>query len=237
MPVGGNRIIRVDVRIVAATNEDLEELVEQGSFRRDLYYRLNTLPALIPPLRQREGDLLLLIEYFRKKSGVEFTLSPELEQMLLAHQWRGNIRELRNVVEYFSYTGSQVITPEDLPPTFHYLPAGSTGGRLTPPVSVAAAAQTSLPDSSSSPPQLNEEQWMVLQLIYQAASQGRSAGRDSLLSAARLINRPLSQQQVRRLMSELAQLGYLRIERGRGGSHLTEEGLQLLTAHTTNDQL
>lgn len=237
MPVGGNRIIRVDVRIVAATNEDLEELVEQGSFRRDLYYRLNTLPALIPPLRQREGDLLLLIEHFRKKSGVEFTLSPELEQMLLAHQWRGNIRELRNVVEYFSYTGSQVITPEDLPPTFHYLPAGSSGVRLAPTVSVATAAPANLPDPTSPPPQLNEEQWMILQLIHQAARQGRPAGRDSLLSAARQMNRPLSQQQVRRLMSELAQAGYLRIERGRGGSHLTEEGIRLLTARTSNDQL
>ena len=237
MPVGGNRIVRVDVRIVAATNEDLEQRVEEGSFRRDLYYRLNTLPALIPPLRQREGDLLLLIEHFRKKSGVEFTLSPELKQMLLAHQWRGNIRELRNVVEYFSYTGSQVITPEDLPPTFHYLPAGSTSGRLSPAVSVAAAVPASSPEPVSPPPQLSEEQWMVLQLIHQAARQSRPAGRDSLLAAARQMNRPLSQQQVRRLMSELAQLGYLRIERGRGGSHLTEEGLRLLADHPTNNQL
>ena len=78
---------------------------------------------------------------------------------------------------------------------------------------------------------------MVLQLIHQAARQGRPAGRDSLLTAARQMNRPLSQQQVRRLMSELAQLGYLRIERGRGGSHLTEQGLQLLSAHVANDQL
>ena len=78
---------------------------------------------------------------------------------------------------------------------------------------------------------------MILQLIHQAARQGRPAGRDSLLSAARQMNRPLSQQQVRRLMSELAQAGYLRIERGRGGSHLTEEGIRLLTARTSNDQL
>ena len=157
--------------------------------------------------------------------------------MLLAHQWRGNIRELRNVVEYFSYTGSQVITPEDLPPTFHYLPAGSTNGRLSPTVSVSAAVPASSPEPVSPPPQLSEEQWMVLQLIHQAARQGRPAGRDSLLTAARQMNRPLSQQQVRRLMSELAQLGYLRIERGRSGSHLTEQGLQLLSAHVANDQL
>ena len=109
MRVGGNRIISVDVCIVAATNEDLERRVEEGSFRRDLYYRLNTLPVLIPPLREREGDLLLLIDHFRRNIGASFTLSPELERLLLAHQWRGNIRELRNVVEYFSYLGHSVV--------------------------------------------------------------------------------------------------------------------------------
>lgn len=116
MRVGGNRIISVDVRIVAATNEDLERRVEEGSFRRDLYYRLNTLPVLIPPLREREGDLLLLIDHFRRNIGASFTLSPELERLLLAHQWRGNIRELRNVVEYFSYLGHTVVGVEELPP-------------------------------------------------------------------------------------------------------------------------
>ena len=235
MPVGGNRIIRVDVRIVAATNEDLEQRVEEGSFRRDLYYRLNTLPALIPPLRQRDGDLLLLIEHFRKKSGVEFTLSPELEQMLLSHQWRGNIRELRNVVEYFSYTGSKVIQPSDLPPTFHYLPTVATDEKtdsLIPISDIPAAPSVQL----SPPSQLSESQWLVLQLIHQATRQGRSAGRDSLLSAARQIGHPLSQQQVRRAMQELSQMGCLRIERGRGGSHLTEHGLQLLTSHKQNNQ-
>ena len=130
MRVGGNRIISVDVRIVAATNEDLERRVEEGSFRRDLYYRLNTLPVLIPPLREREGDLLLLIDHFCRNIGASFTLSPELERLLLAHQWRGNIRELRNVVEYFSYLGHTVVGVEELPPTFHYLPAAAPPAEL-----------------------------------------------------------------------------------------------------------
>ena len=140
MRVGGNRIVSVDVRIVAATNENLDKMVEEGTFRRDLYYRLNTLPVLIPPLREREGDLLLLIDHFRKGIGASFTLSPELERLLLTHQWRGNIRELRNVVEYFSYTGSPVVGPEELPPTFHYLPAGlpEAGGAGAQPPRLAA---------------------------------------------------------------------------------------------------
>ena len=110
---------------MAATNEDLERRVEEGTFRQDLYYRLKHLPVLIPPLREREGDLLLLIDYFPAGIGATFELSPELRQLLLTHQWRGNIRELRNVVEYFSYTGSPLVGPEDLPPTFHYLSSGA----------------------------------------------------------------------------------------------------------------
>ena len=81
-------------------------------------------------LREREGDLLLLIDHFCRNIGASFTLSPELERLLLAHQWRGNIRELRNVVEYFSYLGHTVVGVEELPPTFHYLPAAAPPAEL-----------------------------------------------------------------------------------------------------------
>lgn len=116
MRVGGNQIINVDVRIVAATNESLEEKVEEGSFRRDLYYRLNALPVLIPPLRERENDILLLIDHFRRQSGGSFSLSGEIRSILLKYSWPGNIRELQNVVDYFSFTGHKEVCMEDLPP-------------------------------------------------------------------------------------------------------------------------
>ena len=118
MRVGGNQIINVDVRIVAATNESLEEKVEDGSFRRDLYYRLNALPALIPPLRERGNDILLLIETFRQRCKGRFILSDEVRDLLLHYSWPGNIRELQNVVEHLSFTGQDEIGVEDLPPTF-----------------------------------------------------------------------------------------------------------------------
>ena len=138
MRVGGNQIINVDVRIVAATNESLEEKVEDGSFRRDLYYRLNALPALIPPLRERGNDILLLIETFRQRSGGRFILSDEVRDLLLHYSWPGNIRELQNVVEYLSFTGQDEIGVEDLPPTFikiketdgRHGAGGLLGGRL-----------------------------------------------------------------------------------------------------------
>lgn len=210
MRVGGNRIISVDVCIVAATNEDLERRVEEGSFRRDLYYRLNTLPVLIPPLREREGDLLLLIDHFRRNIGASFTLSPELERLLLAHQWRGNIRELRNVVEYFSYLGHSVVGAEELPPTFRYLPAAA------PPAELPALADCPREDSR-----------FVLEQLYEADQEGRSLGREAILAAAREAGLPCSQQEVRRILAGLDRAGLVRVSRGRGGTRLTPAGRAL----------
>ena len=225
MRVGGNRIVSVDVRIVAATNENLDKMVEEGTFRRDLYYRLNTLPVLIPPLREREGDLLLLIDHFRKGIGASFTLSPELERLLLTHQWRGNIRELRNVVEYFSYTGSPVVGPEELPPTFHYLPAGL-------PEAGRAGAQ---PPRLADCPQ--EDERFVLSRLYQADREGHSLGRDAILAAAKAAGLPCSQQEVRRILSALDQAGLARVSRGRGGTRLTPAGRALCRRLETEEKL
>lgn len=224
MRVGGNRIVSVDVRIVAATNENLDKMVEEGTFRRDLYYRLNTLPVLIPPLREREGDLLLLIDHFRKGIGASFTLSPELERLLLTHQWRGNIRELRNVVEYFSYTGSPVVGPEELPPTFHYLPAGlpEAGGAGAQPPRLADCPQ--------------EDERFVLSRLYQADREGRSLGRDAILAAAKAAGLPCSQQEVRRILSALDQAGLARVSRGRGGTRLTPAGRALCRRLVTEEK-
>ena len=123
MRVGGTSIIPIDVRIVAATNESLERKVAEGTFRRDLYYRLCTLPIVIPPLSERGDDLFLILEQFQKELGGSFRLSPQVRDFLKGYAWPGNIRELRNVVEYFLYTGHDPITTEDLPPTvLHQMP-------------------------------------------------------------------------------------------------------------------
>ncbi len=102
--VGGSRPLPVDVRIVAATNSDLARSVEEGRFRRDLYYRLAVVPIRLPPLREREGDVLLLARSFVAKYGEQLKgrpagLSRDAEPILLAHAWPGNVRELQNVVQ------------------------------------------------------------------------------------------------------------------------------------------
>ena len=216
MRVGGNRIIHIDVRIVAATNESLEGKVEDGSFRRDLYYRLNTLPIVIPPLSERDDDLFLLIDHFRQELHGDFQLTPPVRAFLKGYPWPGNIRELRNVVEYFIYTGHQEITLDDLPPTV-------LRSRRRPP-----APARMVPDGQKdAPPAETDAFWFVLEQLYQASEEHRPMGREKLLQQALACYMPLSQQEVRAVLNAMAERGLARVSKGRGGSQLTPEGRAL----------
>jgi transcriptional regulator with PAS, ATPase and Fis domain len=119
--VGGEKPIRVDVRIVAATNQDLRQLVAIGEFRRDLYFRLNVLNIELPPLRERREDIPILVEAFVKEASERHDrhfpgISAEAMQILVAYAWPGNIRELRNLVESMVVLSpGRVIRPEDIP--------------------------------------------------------------------------------------------------------------------------
>ena len=129
--VGGEETLEVDVRIIAATNKNLMEEIRKGTFREDLYYRLNVIPILVPPLREREDDIPLLASHFLQKfcqeKGKNVTsISPEVMEILLAHSWPGNVRELENVIEHAIIIAKQEkILPKDLPQYLlqHPLPA------------------------------------------------------------------------------------------------------------------
>lgn len=102
--VGGNQDMKVDVRVIAATNRDMEKAVAEGAFREDLYYRLDVIPIRLPPLRLRTGDIPLLVTHFLEKFSQDSskpvpTLTPEALHVLLEHEWRGNVRELENLIE------------------------------------------------------------------------------------------------------------------------------------------
>ena len=122
-PVGSNREVEVNVRIVAATNRNLEEAIKKGEFREDLFYRLNVLPIQLPPLRERKNDIEVLASYFIEKFNQQHrknitTLAPEAMELLKAHSWPGNIRELENVIEHaFVIEMGNLITPSSLPDT------------------------------------------------------------------------------------------------------------------------
>ncbi len=121
--VGGNRTIEVDVRVIAATNKDLEEEIRSGNFREDLYYRLNVLPFHVPPLRERKDDIEKLANHFlayfcSKESREVKTLSAEALQALRNYPWPGNVRELKNIIERLVImTPDRVISEQRLPPS------------------------------------------------------------------------------------------------------------------------
>jgi len=122
-PVGSQKSIKVDFRVIAATNADLRHKVEQHQFREDLYYRLNILPLTIPPLRERREDIPLLAAYFLdlagKKYGRRKILSPNAVQKLVDYHWPGNVRELRNIVERLTLmTNVSAVEIKDIPDAF-----------------------------------------------------------------------------------------------------------------------
>lgn len=237
MRVGGNQIINIDVRIIAATNEALEEMVEKGTFRRDLYYRLNTLPALIPPLRERGDDILLLLDRFRIHIGGDFSLSDEVKNLFLHYPWPGNVRELRNVAEYLSFTGEKVIKTIDLPPTFlrtlKTLKQENGHPNSTAGLAQESFAPTRTPAQAKTNGQTEvlchssfdfSDFLFVLEQLYNASENNVLIGRDSILAEAKKRHLPLSQKEIRTILAELSARGLAKIARGRGGSRITPAG-------------
>src|SRR5215216_7210249 len=120
--LGSARTIKVDVRVIAATNKNLEDAIQRGQFREDLYFRLNVIPIVVPPLRERREDIPQLVQHFAKLTSDEHNLKPKkfepgAMEALQRHRWRGNIRELRNTIERLMImTPGDVVRADDLPP-------------------------------------------------------------------------------------------------------------------------
>jgi len=151
MRVGGDSEISVNVRVIAATNRDLRQAVEVGSFRRDLYFRLNVLHLDLPPLRDRPSDVPLLvrrfIEEFSRQHDREFKgLSGEAMEILLDYSWPGNVRELRNLIESMVVLApGAVIRADDIPPDIRY----SSGRTLLPGATVTSLPRYEIPEDQS----------------------------------------------------------------------------------------
>ena len=159
--VGGNRTIEVDVRVIAATNKDLEEEIKEGNFREDLYFRLNVLPFVVPPLRDRKDDIQRLtkhfLQYFCSKESREIkSISSEALEALIQYDWPGNVRELKNLIERLVImTPSQVIRVADLPQAIN-----PSQKRPVP----SAPLVADLPDSYREAKELFEKQFLLKKL-------------------------------------------------------------------------
>jgi two-component system response regulator GlrR len=132
-PVGSDVPVEVDVRVIVATNKDLQEYVKKGLFREDLYYRIHVIPISLPPLRERKEDIVPLVESFLKKCSQQMKkevkgFTPEALRKLMLHDWPGNVRELENTIEYaIAMTQSEVITEDYVLQTKTVLPENGQG--------------------------------------------------------------------------------------------------------------
>ncbi|MBO7091369.1 MAG: sigma-54-dependent Fis family transcriptional regulator, partial [Victivallales bacterium] len=150
--VGGSETLTVDVRVVAATNRDLRAMVEQGTFREDLFYRLNVVNIRIPPLRERREDIPEILDFYLKKSAADngkdvSDISPEALGVLMAYDWPGNVRELRNCVERMVvFARGATLTMTDVPADIRSAVGEQFEAKAMPPKAAETASAESLPN-------------------------------------------------------------------------------------------
>ena len=212
MRIGSDKIIDIDVRIITATNRDLKQMVLEGKFRKDLFYRLSVLPISIPPLRMRKADILPLFRRFAGEDVRRLLTDQQIESMQ-NYDWPGNVRELENAVIYLKALGT-------FPPLEQ---SASQWKEAADPVVAANARQA---EPISDPPLSTRDQitFHILYYIHMRTESGVSAGRTQLLQYLHSEGLLLSDSKLRTIMEKLRDTGYLMIPKGRSGPHLTESG-------------
>lgn len=207
--VGGTRAVPVDLRVIAATNQNLFELVKAKKFRMDLYFRLNVFDLRLPPLRERQGDIPILMRQFLANHGIKMDVPQKTMHYLQAYPWPGNIRELKNCVEYMWYLG-EGYTPENLPNHVKQY--------------FAMQATVKLDDE---PIEINNTEAaldLIDKLILEAIANNGSTSRRKILAYLDSQKQNIAESNIRMRLAKLATLGLVKIERGRRGTHITDRG-------------
>ena len=221
MRIGGDDVIKVDVRIIVACNKNLQKLVDKGEFREDLFYRLSILPLKIPPLRKRAGDINDLINTFKKEFKTNFELSETVSSLFLEHKWPGNIRELRNYIEFFANLQKKLIEFDDLPFTFK--------NHLSKTTYLKPDEKKILQNLKS---RINESELndyiFVLKTLKEKNEKGVSSGRRSIAETANKNDIFITEQEVRKIFKDLEKNDLIIIKKGRGGSKITKKGVNIL---------
>lgn len=237
MRVGGTKIINVDVRIIAATNINIETMVRDGLIRKDLYYRLSTMQLELPPLRHRKEDIPLLVKHFRLQENLHFRLSDAVMARFMTHPWDGNIRELKNCMEYFQCLDKSVVQPEDLPRQFQSRTYSAYSPDSDFPLTGDFAGDSEEMACSPGREQngvhnFTAEEAFVLQALYRAYRKNRLIGRRAICQLASKENLMITEQEIRKLLKRLESRELVKVGRGRAGSRLTPKGIALMQKGT-----
>lgn len=216
MRLGGNTFYPVDIRIIAATNQNLESKIEQGKFREDLYYRLRGFPLELPALRNHKESLPRIIEQYLLRAGSPKHFSAEAMSCIMKYPWYGNMRELKNMMDYLiCLVEKDVVEEQDLP---DYLRTYSP-----PPTKGVASTYVG---SFTSQKDIQENQ--LLKALAYLETHGKNNGRGALASALHQQGIAITESEVRTLLKSLKAKGYISSGTTRQGSHLTESGQRYL---------
>lgn len=210
MPVGSTSVIPIDVRVICATNRNLNDMVRQGTFREDLYYRLKILPLVIPPLRERVEDIPELLHSMAEGAR----LPAQLEHRLLHYTWPGNVRELRAFSSNLTIFYQQDIAPDQQQSLLNDLIRNFFGHRIS------AFTDCSEP--------LSQEDRLLLNSIQELTAAGRPAGRGSLLRLSPLLAAGFTEAKLKLRIRRLAESGYISVGKTRQGLRLTLLGTEAL---------
>lgn len=204
MRIGSDKVINIDVRIIAATNKNLEKQMMEGNFRSDLFYRLNVIEIFIEPLRKRRKDILPLLKSFLGK--LYDTITEKDKQMLLNYNWPGNIRELKNVASYFKLLGFF--------PAYIYnhnsMVLNNNGS-----YNIAPYDDTAI-------------QMLILKIIKDATQSFNGIGRTTIHMKLSELNIHIGEGRLRRIIKYLESQGLIKVNNGRTGTQITEKGLEVL---------
>ncbi|EMJ5512487.1 sigma-54 interaction domain-containing protein [Clostridioides difficile] len=211
MRVGGENVIDIDVRVIAATNKNLLEMIKGDRFRADLYYRINVLPINIPPLRERKEDIEVMLKYFMKRKRA---ISQDVQDIINVYEWPGNIRELKNTAMYINIMSSEdVILINDLP---HNLL------NITEDFSKEINI---LKDRTSI-----EKVKLVMECLKNANNLNKNIGRNGLVNSINELGYSITEGEVRGILNILKELDLIICESGRKGSELNRRGKNILNS-------
>jgi transcriptional regulator with PAS, ATPase and Fis domain len=210
--VGGTDVIPVDIRIIAATNQDLWKMVSAGTFRRDLYYRINVLCMRLPPLSERVEDIPCLVAHLLEKRGVRKDIPKNIMKTFMNYGWPGNIRELGNCLEHMVNVNSGSFELSDLP-DWVFVDGVSAEKKL---------GLERLGDPG--------ELLCILTALRKAQESKSGAGRKNLHEIVKSCGKDLTENEIRSRLKVLEQAGLVTVRRGRGGSRLSEQADELLAS-------
>lgn len=223
MPIGSQQVIDIDVRIIAATHRNPMDMVKEGTFRKDLFYRLNVFPLYLPALRDRTEDVPVLLKHFLNR---DYSFSKECIELLISYDWPGNIRELGNVAEYIStIEESNEITLSSLP---NYLIEANTKLNNTVDIKNGLSSYFQKEKNFLEEKTSLSTALVVLKAVKYLNDINKTAGRKHLLEILERQNTPIQESKLRKNLKILNNLKLIITKKGRSGSYLTEKGKDFL---------